>query len=756
MTEFIVKQAVAAFKRKDFELALALYRSAAERYGEDLFKYQIYLCNKKLSAQSLCPIAEESKPLRARGVSVIVPSCQGEKTIARCLNSLLRQNLSPELLEVVIVFNGDSDASREIVDAIQKREPSIKIKVVNSFERGVGAARNIGINQSTKEYITFVDDDDYVSPNYLSAMLSYAEKEVLVLSSISDVVNEEVIESPIGKQLKDYEGATNIKYHNVSSALTLNACKLVHYELLDGLEYDTSLRSGEDVVYWMSLICKKMPKIKLVRSHDDAVYYREIRPNSVSRQPKGFDFNVRQRLEVVSKLYKLSELNLPNELHDLILSKVRAQLSFCIQYLKSSREDYLRFLALTREFGLDTYVKQFVNSAIAKDLVISYCFPPYVDTSAVVSAKRVRSFGRPVDVIFNNMGALRLQDKQLNLIAEPFIGQSIAVNSPTAFSNWGAIKIFAEKAEQAVQHLEKTKGNYNRLYSRAMWPASHFAAALVKATRPDLTWIAEFSDPIYVDINGKARFGALDKGWLLESGIGRILKSLPVPLPENDSLFYWCEYIVYSMADQIIFTNENQLIYMLDSFPSSEVVKIAKSKCVVRPQPRPLPEDYLVSSYNYPLDHDRVNIGYFGSFYEKRGLDELIEALLRLDERDRSKILIHIFTQQSEEFQKLQNFGKIEGFIRLNPYVSYFDFLATATKFDVLFVNDSKVSDAKGINPYLPSKISDYLGSGVPVWAVCEKNSPMYKLQEHENIKYLSLVGDSDSYARVIRELIGR
>jgi len=62
-----------------------------------------------------------------------------------------------------------------------------------------------------------------------------------------------------------------------------------------------------------------------------------------------------------------------------------------------------------------------LNKGLAKDLVISYCFPPYVDTSGNNMAKRVREWGEVVDVVHNDMGGMRKVDYSLNLIADEFI-----------------------------------------------------------------------------------------------------------------------------------------------------------------------------------------------------------------------------------------------------------------------------------------------------------------------------------------------
>ena len=78
----------------------------------------------------------------------------------------------------------------------------------------------------------------------------------------------------------------------------------------------------------------------------------------------------------------------------------------------------------------------------------------------------------------------------------------------------------------------------------------------------------------------------------------------------------------------------------------------------------------------------------------------------------------------------------------INSPISYLEFLNLTTKFDVLIVEDSAVENIFKINPYLPSKISDYFGSGSDIWAICEEESAMDKLNE---ITYKSRIKDIES-----------
>ena len=89
-------------------------------------------------------------------VSVIIPVYNGEKTIKRCIKSILKQTY--QNIEIVCVNDGSKDASLDILEALGKKYS--RIHVVNQVNQGAFQARRNGILSSTGEYILFADIDD--------------------------------------------------------------------------------------------------------------------------------------------------------------------------------------------------------------------------------------------------------------------------------------------------------------------------------------------------------------------------------------------------------------------------------------------------------------------------------------------------------------------------------------------------------------------------------------------------------------------
>ncbi len=182
-------------------------------------------------------------------------------------------------------------------------------------------------------------------------------------------------------------------------------------------------------------------------------------------------------------------------------------------------------------------------------LVVSYCFPPYADTAAIVAAKRVAQRGEPVDVVFNAMDAIRSRDPGLVTLCDGLVRRWAAVPSRTAFSSWASISEFrSPRAAESSTRWEAEQGPYAALYSRAQFAASHFLAAEVKLTRPEIVWEAEFSDPLSHDVTGRrALVACRRRPGAAASARGR--RGGRASPPEGLNAFEWCEVAAFALAD---------------------------------------------------------------------------------------------------------------------------------------------------------------------------------------------------------------
>jgi hypothetical protein len=96
-------------------------------------------------------------------ISFIVPVYNAEKTISRCLDSILNQSL--QNFEIIVVNDGSNDNVQSVINEYVLNYPSI-IKSYEKQNAGPGDTRNYGIEKSKGKYIAFVDSDDSIEFNY--------------------------------------------------------------------------------------------------------------------------------------------------------------------------------------------------------------------------------------------------------------------------------------------------------------------------------------------------------------------------------------------------------------------------------------------------------------------------------------------------------------------------------------------------------------------------------------------------------------
>lgn len=105
-------------------------------------------------------------------VSIVVPVYNAEKTLRKCLNSIISQTYKE--IEVILVDDGSSDNSVIICEAYCLKNENIKL--IKQKNQGPASARNKGIDNAKGKYVYFVDADDYVEEKLVEIMVGKAEE----------------------------------------------------------------------------------------------------------------------------------------------------------------------------------------------------------------------------------------------------------------------------------------------------------------------------------------------------------------------------------------------------------------------------------------------------------------------------------------------------------------------------------------------------------------------------------------------------
>lgn len=115
-------------------------------------------------------------------ISVIVPTYKPQAYLWECLNSRYNQTFPKTDYELLLVLNVCNEPySTQITEWISKH-PDLQVQYFQSNEGGVSNARNIALDNVKGKYVTFIDDDDLISPAYLEELYDKATPDIVSLS----------------------------------------------------------------------------------------------------------------------------------------------------------------------------------------------------------------------------------------------------------------------------------------------------------------------------------------------------------------------------------------------------------------------------------------------------------------------------------------------------------------------------------------------------------------------------------------------
>ncbi len=116
-------------------------------------------------------------------ISVIVPVYKVEKYLRRCVDSILNQSYTD--FELLLIDDGSPDGCPQICDEYARLDN--RVRVFHKPNGGLSDARNYGLDQISGDYVSFIDSDDYVGPDYLKILIELAEKYDASVAAVAHV-----------------------------------------------------------------------------------------------------------------------------------------------------------------------------------------------------------------------------------------------------------------------------------------------------------------------------------------------------------------------------------------------------------------------------------------------------------------------------------------------------------------------------------------------------------------------------------------
>lgn len=240
--------------------------------------------NNAMTATEFGDIAAEEAQPASPVISIIVPVYNGAAYLPRCLNSLVKQ--TEQNIEIVVVNDGSTDDTQAVIDRFQQEYPE-KIIGLRQENKGVSAARNLGLSVARGEFIGFADADDKVSLRFCEHMLWNIRKTGADLAECGRINliarGGKLRERPVPSCKEHVIDMTKGVFINKGSLFVWD--KLFKKSIIDAisLRFDEDIKYAEDALF---LVKYKFSCRTISFVHKNLYYYTEYRADSASGTSK--------------------------------------------------------------------------------------------------------------------------------------------------------------------------------------------------------------------------------------------------------------------------------------------------------------------------------------------------------------------------------------------------------------------------------------------------------------------------------------
>jgi glycosyltransferase involved in cell wall biosynthesis len=210
-------------------------------------------------------------------ISFIVPVYNTEKTLVRCVNSLLAQGLDKDAFEIILINDGSTDRSESLCRELAEKNPCIRF--LSQRNTGPSEARNSGIRTSRGDYLCFVDSDDSLIPEGIASLLPYCDGNNDLIRYWCKLVYpgaNESIDKDDGNVLFSGSGLDYLRRFGLET-FCWNYLYKKQFLFENGLLFKPGI-IGEDFLYMYDIMSANPRVVSVARR----IYQYNIRPSSIS------------------------------------------------------------------------------------------------------------------------------------------------------------------------------------------------------------------------------------------------------------------------------------------------------------------------------------------------------------------------------------------------------------------------------------------------------------------------------------------
>ena len=224
-------------------------------------------------------------------LSIIIPAYNAEQYIKPCLDSIL-QNSKESLseTEIIVVNDGSTDNTLKILESYNQYK---NIKIHTTKNKGVSAARNLGISLAKGDWITFIDADDTISDHFVDKNIPRFNEDILIKC---EVVNQIPDKAQVGRAVSK---TTREFLHGLILG-QINGFSVSYFydsKILESIRFREDIYFMEDLVFLMEYL--KKCKVKKIIEYKDAFYLYRNNMESASNSSVNILRNIKDASKVL-------------------------------------------------------------------------------------------------------------------------------------------------------------------------------------------------------------------------------------------------------------------------------------------------------------------------------------------------------------------------------------------------------------------------------------------------------------------------
>lgn len=301
-------------------------------------------------------------------ISIIIPAYNSEKTIEKCLNSIINQTYKN--LEIIVIDDGSTDTTSSICKNYCQKDS--RIQLIKKPNSGVSATRNLGITKCTGDYTTFIDSDDFIELNTIETLVLNLNEDLDFIRYNFKVAGANIKPKDSLYELRNKKILVQEKFNELlSHFLTFNnsipnytPLLIIKTSLLKTLEFDTSLSMLEDADFYNKLFLKSKKALFL----DEKMYNYYVNLQSVTHSEDYYIKNINSVLKANSLIIeRCQKIISPELVQNINAAHLNVIGNFLFKIFKNNKKEYFQTLtSLKNNSEFQRMIKNYNTKGMAK------------------------------------------------------------------------------------------------------------------------------------------------------------------------------------------------------------------------------------------------------------------------------------------------------------------------------------------------------------------------------------------------------